>query len=231
MTKRLITLCGAIALLGCACNESGKFSEYYKACSPESFSPTCPTSKIYTACMDNKVVAMSCSEDEICLNGTCRKDTAGECVQSDFTSSCANDSYKYICNAQNKIDQELCPAGTVCKGGNCVTDDSCVADGFKSACADDSHYTVCRDNKIATESCGKDTKCQGGNCVTDDSCVVDTFESECTDESHHTICHDGVRETEACPADTKCQGGNCITDNDNSCEANTIESECTDDTH
>ncbi len=159
MTKRLVTLCGAIALLVCACNESGQFSEYYKACTPESFSPTCPTSKAYTVCIDNRVVALSCAENEVCAQGICRVKSADDCSPDSYVSACADDNHKYICNAQHQVAQELCPDGTICNGGSCVPDDSCVAEGFVSTCTDDSHYTVCRDSKIASEACGSDTVC------------------------------------------------------------------------
>ncbi|MBO4350224.1 MAG: hypothetical protein J6A01_04655 [Proteobacteria bacterium] len=210
MDKRLVLLLGVIVLLGSACNESREYSPYYAACIPESFSPTCATLKSYTACADNRIVIRDCLDNQTCSNGICRENTANDCVQDSFVSACVDDGYKYICNSQNRIEQELCPAGTKCKAGSCIADDSCVDGEYISSCTDETHYTVCRDNQIVTESCGDGAKCKGGICVADDSCAEDEYISSCTDDMHYTVCRDNKIDTEVCQSGTKCQNGDCV---------------------
>ncbi len=227
MTKRLVTLCGAIALLVCACNESGQFSEYYKACAPESFSPTCPTSKAYTACVDNRVVARSCAEYEVCVNGVCKKNLADECTPESFVSTCADDSHKYICNSDNKIAQELCPSGTKCQGSDCIADDSCIVEGFKSECTDDTHYTVCRNGLKNTETCEGEAICIKGECTTETGCDKATFVSECQGMKQYTICTDEGKISSAdCPVNTECKQGECREIPSNACDPETYINTC-----
>ena len=226
MSKRLVTLLGAIGLCVCACNERVEYSSYYAVCTPESFSSVCATTNARTVCIDNRIAIQDCDENQICLNGICQVNVANACQSESFVSTCADDNHKYICNLQNKIERELCPAGTRCEEGNCtvIVDNSCDETDYISECTDDTHYTVCHDNIVVIEACLSGSFCQGGSCITNDSCDEDGYISECADDKHYTVCRNGVKDSEACEGEAVCIKGGCSTETE--CDKASFVSEC-----
>ena len=179
-------------------------------CTPETYQPTCPTANTYTACSDGIVVIRNCPEGVTCENGVCPGGTepAADCSPESFVGSCMDDSHKTVCGDDHKVTNEVCPTGTHCVSGECVSK-PCDGADFVPECTDDTHYTVCKEGVVATEACEGDIQCFGGKCSEAQICDETDFVSECIDDMHYTVCKEGVVATEACEGDIQCVGGKC----------------------
>ncbi|MBO4350428.1 MAG: hypothetical protein J6A01_05715 [Proteobacteria bacterium] len=180
-------------------------------CSSDSYIGTCPTATTYTACADGVIVIRNCPTDLTCENGVCGgTPLPDDCDPDNYISTCADKTHKTVCNSENKVENEACPEGTRCEGGNCVAEDSCSEDTFVPECTDGKHHTVCKDGTKDTEECEEEAICLGGECTTEISCTPGEYVSECQGEKQYTVCNESEQiESADCEGDTICMGGEC----------------------
>jgi MYXO-CTERM domain-containing protein len=138
---------------------------------------------------------MLCSTDQVCDSGKC----VFNCLTGEFP--CPPDtgcSSRGVCVETACIDKP-CPAGQVCKGGDCV--EPCTG----VVCP---HGLACRNG-------GCVDLCQGLQCDPGSTCVLGVCQScacsECDSGKvcHQNLCIDSGCENQTCAAGTHCEAGTC----------------------
>ncbi len=138
---------------------------------------------------------MLCSSDEVCDSGKC----VSNCSKGEFP--CPPDTgctLSGVCVETACIDKQ-CPAGQVCKGGNCVEPCTGVVCPYGLACRNGGCVDLCKGLQ-----CDPGSTCVLGVCQ---SCAC----SECDTGKvcHQNLCIESGCETQTCAAGTHCEAGKC----------------------
>ena len=138
---------------------------------------------------------MLCSADEVCDSGKCVSNCAGGEFPCPPGTGCSSSG---VCVETACIDKQ-CPAGQVCKGGDCVEPCTGVVCPYGLACRNGGCVDLCQGLQ-----CDPGSTCILGVCQ---SCAC----SECDSGKvcKQNLCIDSGCENQTCAAGTHCEAGTC----------------------
>ena len=138
-----------------------------------------------------------CEEDQICVRGTC----VGRCDTGEF--QCPPE---LACDNGYCIDPTCvaieCPAGQVCRSGNCIDSCSGIVCPVTQDCIDGRCIAAC-----AGVVCPAGSVCDRGVCVGLCSCTGCPTGKECGPDG---VCVEPDCESVSCGAGETCVGGDCV---------------------
>ncbi|HEY3666583.1 MAG TPA: hypothetical protein VGL19_11305, partial [Polyangiaceae bacterium] len=136
-----------------------------------------------------------CSADQVCDSGKCVSNCQGGEFPCPPDTGCTASG---VCVETACIDKQ-CPAGQVCKGGDCVEPCTGVVCPYGLACRNGGCVDLCKGLQ-----CDPGSTCVLGVCQ---SCAC----SECDTGKvcHQNLCIESGCENQTCAAGTHCAGGQC----------------------
>lgn len=178
-------------------------------CESTTFESMCLNDGNTTACVDGKVVSISCGDSKVCKSGACVDKT---CDSSNFVPECSGDFEITVC-VDGKIEKESCGENKHCSNNACVddanVDDPCNPKTFSPTCTSEGKVLTCDGETLkvkATECSGDTPACLNGVCV---ACDPSKYEAHCTDGHKYSCEANGSLTDMLCKVGDVCYNGDC----------------------